>query len=268
MLGALSVDRERRGGQPYRPMGSRRPTLEIAIEGGDIAPADVTIKHLAELLEATHATLEAVAKEQGIQACPSTLVAIKEGSAAYELVSNAPAWSEVLIAYHEAIKIRGRGHSAAVRRGLVRMHEAGRIGNVRSVVRAVGDRKKREVRLALPIDVVPTVHEMHTDLFGRVVGLFETEAGRTNVRLACVGKGRVDLTCDHDMASRVASVFGKNVRARVAGNTAGDSVDAYRLLEITPWADVDLLGALLDAHDELRAEGAFFDPDAWIAEVD
>src|SRR5262249_54246503 len=66
------------------------PQLEVAIEGAGLSPADVSVRDLAVLLQATASAIEAIAEEQGVEPPTVRLVAVRSGSAAYDLAIPSP----------------------------------------------------------------------------------------------------------------------------------------------------------------------------------
>lgn len=247
----------------------KQPTLRIAIEGDGLGPSDVGIKQLAEFLDATAATLDAIAAEHNLPSPRPSLVAVRKGSAAYELTSDAPTWDPVVIDFYEAAKARGEGRPRAVRRGLERLFGvSSKLGAVRIAPAGTTDGiRRRPIHLAVPLGEVASSTSFGTTIHGRIVGVHESDRS-FSVRIALAEGGRQDFETTEEVARSAARRFGEKVRATATGRWDGESVSGYAITDIEPWDDVDFLQALAEIRDELAHDGVEIDPDEWIAELD
>lgn len=117
----------------------RKPSptkLAIAVEGEGLAPKDIPLRYLTELLEAAAATFEALAAEKQIDPPRMSLAKVTSGSARYEFVSEDRQAARVAGAFWTAVKHRGKGdvaeNSAPARTALPRGNANGRSASSRS----------------------------------------------------------------------------------------------------------------------------------------
>lgn len=119
-----------RSRKPRKP--SKPARLTIAIGGEGVSLRDVSLRQLAELLEATAATFEAVALEKQLPVPNVALTKVKAGSAAYELVSEDQGAERVYKSVLQVVRDRGKDSSPRTRRGMSRMLQAaGKTGPLR-----------------------------------------------------------------------------------------------------------------------------------------
>lgn len=242
--------------------------LEIAIDGEGISPREISIKHLADLLEAAASTIDAIAAETGRPAVQPSLVEIREGSAAYDLSAGTVAWPATVGLFYEAVRTRGESYGPRVRSGLGKLFRSARVGSVR--VRAVGlpdSRYDAPLHLALPLEVVHFDVTHAQDIYGRIVGVNQFER-RTTVRLELIDGGREDFEVSSHLAERAARLFNRTVRVRSVATRNGDKDVAWRLESLEPWTPDELLVALDRAREQLVERGLSFDPDEWIRGLD
>jgi len=243
--------------------------LEVAIEGDGLSPRDVNVRHLAELLQATAAAVDAVALEEGVDPPELRLVEIRTGSAAYDLLSQHPDAPRVFRGFYNAAKTRGKKNGAPVRHALARMHHSSRIGSIRIVPRdAKGAPRAKPVHLAPPLEEVAATFEAATEVHGRVTGVILGRGEKTVVRLRIDGGGTDDFVADASVAESAARLFGRNVTATVTYEIGADSEVAGHIECVTEWDGADLFDALRDARDELADSGVEIDVGAWLDELD
>jgi len=243
--------------------------LEVAIEGDGLSPRDVNVRHLAELLQATAAAVEAVAQEEGVDPPELRLVEMRTGLAAYDLLSKHPDASRVFRGLYQAAKTRGKKNGAPVRHALSRMHHASRIGSIRIVPQdAKGIPRAKPIHLAPPLEGVTATFEAATEIHGRVVGVLIGRGERTNVRIRLDGGGTDDFEADAGVADSAARLFGRNVAATVTYEIGEDSKIAGRIENVTEWDNADLLDVLRDAREELADSGIEVDAGAWLDALD
>jgi hypothetical protein len=242
--------------------------LEIAVEGEGISPNEISIRHLAELLEASAATIDALAAESQRPSTVPSLRAILIGSAAYVLESDKVVWPPLVAQFHEAVRSRGSGHSDKVRAGLGRLFRAGKIGSVR--VRALGlldERYAKPVHLAAPLEAASLDIAHATVVYGKIVGVNEFDHGST-VKLELADGGRQEFQAESLLAIRAAKLFGKKIRATVTAVWDSSKNRDWALESFDSWADDDLLDAIDKVRADLAAKGVTIDPDAWMREID
>src|SRR5687767_3200452 len=108
---------------PRKPPKTTKTTkFTIAIAGEGITPKDVPLRQLAELLEATAATFEAIAAEKKIEPPKLSLSQVKMGSAAYDVVSEDRYAGRAVSSFVTTVRRRGKGASPRTRNSLSRLH--------------------------------------------------------------------------------------------------------------------------------------------------
>ena len=124
------------------------------------------------------------------------------------------------------------------------------------------------VKLAPPLEPVPSAVPMSRSMYGRIVAVVETERGRRTVRLALVDGGREELECEEGMAETAGRLFARKVKVRATGIWDGTTEHGWHLSQLQPWSDLDLVDSLLEVRRELDAEGVTIDVDRWLQEQD
>ena len=240
--------------------------LQVGVEGAGLRPRDVPIRQLLEMLEALVGALDAVAKEAGIDPAEMRLVAVREGSANYQIWSASPSAPEVVDRFYIAAKDRGKESTTPVRRAFTRLHAAVRVGALRLTPR--GHRKRASIFLAQPIQDEPLAIEEAAEVLVRVVGLTLAQGGGAIVKLrADDARGAIDAHASEEMARLAAKYFGETVRARVLHEHRGES-RSTQLESIAEWRDDDLVAVMRQVRDELAAEGVRINAAEWLAELE
>src|SRR5438128_1115426 len=110
---------------------SKWPGMEVAIAGEGLSPADINVRQLADLLQATASAVDAVAEAHGLEAPDLRLTDVHEGSAAYELTTPSPEGPKIIRAFYRAAKTRARKEPSKVKHALARLHHASKLGSIR-----------------------------------------------------------------------------------------------------------------------------------------
>lgn len=253
-----------------RPKKPQETRFTIAVEGDGIGLKDVGLRQLSDLLGATAAFVEAVATEKGLEPPKLSLARAKQGSAAYELISEAETASRVVSAAVSAVRKRGQGSSPRTRTSMVKLYNtASKSGSLRfdpPSVRAGVEAKP--VRMAPPLDDDATQIEEGTVVFGRVVGLrIDGAKGTVSIRYDDGGTGNFDA--DLELVAKAARTIIRNadVRARVTF-LRGEYRDFDGAIEdITEHAaKSDFLEAIAEVRKNLDEAGVEIDADAWFAQ--
>lgn len=248
------------------------PGLEVAIEGTNLSPSDVPVRQLIELLEAAAAALDTIAEERGAQLPPLRLLAVRNGSAAYELrlpdAGAAPIVDE--LAHH--IETRGVESSPGVRRAIERLHRAGKTGSVRlRVYDAKGKPRAKTLHVAPPLEVHQTPFEATTEVYGRVVGVSAGRGDKLSVRLRLDDGGTSEFTADQDLAGLAARLFLRTIRAEVDYEVTSDGESPAQLTLIEPIqriADDEVVDAFERIRSELAEMGPKIRASDWLKELD
>lgn len=256
----------------YAPHMAERPgkwsRLEVAIEGDGLSPRDVTVRHLAELLQATASAVEAVAHEQGVEPPDLRLIEIRTGSAAYDLMSKHPDASNVFREFYHAAKTRGKKYGNPVKHALSRMHHASKIGSIRIVPRdAKGVQRAKPIHLAPPLEEVIAPFDATTEVHGRVAGVILGRGETTHVRLRLDGGTSEDFDADTDVAESAAKLFGRYVVARITYNMGPSSALSARMDRVLAWDNADFIDVARDIREDLASSDIEIDAGAWLAEL-
>lgn len=251
----------------------RRSLLEIAIEGDGLSPADVSVRQLSDLLQATASVLEAIAEEQGLPAPTLRLVAVKEGSAAYDLMSPDGDSSSLFNEFRKTAKERAQNSSPKIRQSFIRLHSttAARLGSLRiAVCDASGKQRGKPVHLAPPIEPKAALEAIEnlTEIYARVVGVAIRRGDRAMVSLRGDDGPTEDFEADFDIAQTAAQYFNKTVVASVSYVMGADRNQAGRLENVVAWEAVDTLDAIRSAREELQKDGVEINVAEWLAELD
>ena len=258
----MSVDEEQ----------SSWPGLEVAIEGTNLSPADVPVRQVVELLEAAAAALETIAAERGIDLTPPRLLAVKTGSAAYELRFPDPTAAPVVEELAHHIETRGKQSSPAVRHSIDRLHRAGRIGSVRlQVFDAKGKPRAKPLHIAKPLELVHAPFDAVSEVFGRVIGVSAGRGDRLTVRLRLDDGGGVEFASDQEVARLAGRLFLRLVRAEVAyeltpeGESPGEIT---RIEAFEPVPDDEILDGFEQARKQLADHGVKLRASDWLKDLD
>src|SRR5262249_43923689 len=150
-----------------------------------VTPQDLPLRRLAELLEATATTIEAVAAEKQVEVPKFSVAEVLKGSAAYRLVSEDEQAPMVRKSVLAAVRSRGRTNSLQTRDALLRLHQvASKTGPLRLELEADGKKKAQKVFLSVPVELDDTFVEDATVIYGRVIGakLVGTDDGVVTLR--------------------------------------------------------------------------------------
>jgi hypothetical protein len=243
-------------------------SVTIAVAGDGITPKDVSLRHLAELLEATAAAFEAVSAEKGVAVPVLSLAKVKTGSAAYQFYSEDAQAEGVAKSLYTAARKRGRGSSPAVRRSISRMLHASKAGPLR--IEPVNDNpKEKPVLIAEPLPDEGTEIDEGTVVYGRIVGVRIDTHDRGKVSLRYDDGGQGEFNSPPELVGSCATLLGRNVSARVTfvrGNERDWDGDLEEVVERSN--ATDLLTALEDARRELTEKGIVIDASQWILDED
>jgi hypothetical protein len=254
------------------PRVSRMSAIDITIGGEGMGPASVPVRALAELLQAAASAVEAMARAKGVEVPGIHLVAVKDGSAAYSLVSPSEQAGAVIVDLYEAAKERGKTSSPAVRHALTRLHsEAAKLGALRMRARPIhAGRARKEITVAAPIDDAAAGLESYAEIFGRVVGLFVTKDRRISIHVR-IEEGRTEeFSADESLLTTATGLFSRFVRARVVYTDNGDTSEPLFIESLSPWdhaAGSDFAVAAAAFRTTLQAEGNEIDASAWLREL-
>jgi len=259
----------RRSDVPSKPRKPKLPTkLTIAIDGEGVTLKDIGLRQLAQLLEATASAFEAVAQEKHLEAPKLSLAKAKQGSAAYELVSDDPQADRVVKSFVTTVRKRGKGSSPRTRTSLLRLHStATKTGaGLRIDSGEPGDKKQKPLYLAIPIEEDTSHVEEGTVVYARVVGLKLDAHDRGTVMLRYDDGGSGDFESSPDLLTEAARLIGKHVAARVTFQRGEVDFEGEieRLEERA--APSQFLEAVSAARKTLEEQGIVFDATAWLAE--
>jgi hypothetical protein len=200
----------------FEPEADCWPGVEVAIEGTNLSPRDIPSRQLIELLEATTATLDAIAAESGVKSPAVRLVQVRPGSAAYDLRVPEVAAVPLFDALWHHVETRGSESSPAVRRALGRLHRAGKTGSVRlRIFDGLGHERGAPLYVAPPLEVAQPPVETTTELQARVVGVAAGRGDRLSVRLRLDDGGTVEFEANQELARAAARAFLRAVRVEV-----------------------------------------------------
>lgn len=214
--------------------------FELAVAGTNLSPADIPARQLVELIEAAMQTVELIAEERGAAKPRLRLIGVTTGSAAYQLRTPDPADGPVIDELARQVETRGVHASPAVRQALARLNHAGKNGSVRlRVVAKGGVKRKKDLFVAPPVELVGTPYEETAEVVGRLVGV---NAGRSNaltIRLRLDDGITREFAVEQDIAARAGKLFLQMVLARVTYDIGPDSMAPGEALDICPCEMVD-----------------------------
>lgn len=251
--------------KPPRP----ETRITIAIDGDGVTPADVGLRQLAALLEATAAALDAVAEERKIDPPRLSLAKVKHGSAAYELASVDARSARVVQGFVTTVRRRGKGASPRTRSALHRLHSvAAKTGALRlDLVRTRADVEPQSIYVASPVENDDTTIEEGTVIFGRVVGIKLDAFDRASVTMRYDDGGQGQFDADANLVDVAAHMIGRHVAARVTflRGEERDFEGAIEHLEERPPLG-SFMEAIEHARQQLDEEGVQVDAAAWLGE--
>jgi hypothetical protein len=251
----------------------RWPGFEIAIEGEGLSPAELPVRALVELLEAACKVVDSVAAEMGTRLRSPSLVAVKNGSAAYDLRICDEGARPVVTEVERQIKERAQGATPAIRQSVRRLHDAGgRVGSVRFSPYSRAGTKKKALYVAAPVEIVLAPFETTDEVQGRVVGVMSAAAHSVRLRL---DDGRVrDYRVEtEDLVRKAAKFFLRPVRAQVEYHVADDADDAESAgiiiaMEESELADDDFLSEIEAIRQEVLDSDSPIRASDWLRELD
>jgi hypothetical protein len=245
--------------------------LELAIEGEGLSPSDVSVRQLAELLQAAASAADAIAEEQGIEPVDLRLVNVRKGSAAYDLTSPSPDAGQVLRELYHAAKTRAKKSTPKVRHAMQRLHGASKLGSLRMVPQDSGGKPMRSakaIHLAPPIEEASHSIDAGAEIQGRVVGVFVGRGNSTTVRIRHDRGGTDDFSAEPDVAETAARLFNRRANARVTYSIDHDTKTAGTIERVSLWEDEDLLEVVNAARQDIESDGDVIDVEKWLEELD
>jgi hypothetical protein len=249
---------------PRTPKSPKPATLTLAVDGAGVAPKDISLRQLIELLEAAAYTFEAIADEKRLEPPKLSLSSIKSGSAEYHVYSEDRQASRVFNTFTAVVRRRGKGASPKTRHGLERLHNAG--ARAGAAIR-VGAKTRKPLLLAAPIPEEKTKIQESTVVFARVVGVNIDAREKVTVRLRYDDGGSHEFAADPDILGKAATLIGLPVEARVTF-ARGESTDSALSIESIKQRRPQ--GSLMALLEETRArmieKGIVYDSTAIIAE--
>ncbi|MFC1642754.1 hypothetical protein ACFL5O_08735 [Myxococcota bacterium] len=249
------------------PQSDEWPGFEVAIEGQGFSPADVPVRQLAELLEAAAAAVDAIAAERGIKLPAPRLVAVRAGSAAYDLRIPDASAGPLVAELEKHIAARGKDSSLAVRHALERFHRAGRVGSVRFCMFRSGP--ANPLYVAPPLEQVVAPFEAASEVYGQIVAVAE-RGNRLVIRLRLDDGQAADFEANQDTAQRAARLFLRCVHAEVLYDVEAGHESPATITDLEPWDDSRDEGALANfdaAREQLMRNGVHLRASDWLREL-
>jgi hypothetical protein len=251
--------------KPKPPSPTR---LAIAVEGEGLGPKDLPVRHLAELLEATAATFDALAAERQMDKPNLSLARIASGSVRLEFVSEDQHAARLVRAFWTAVKHRGKGTSPRTRRQLIRLHHAAaRTGAALRIDPIDGKSGTKPIYLAAPAEEERARIEQATVVFARVVGVNIDVQEQGSVTLRYDDGGSGEFGADLEIMTRAAALIGHPVEANVTfakGEETRRPLNIEGIRKRKPQSS--LVAALEEARHAMTAQGIVYDSTALIAE--
>ena len=243
--------------------------LTIALTGEGITPRDVSLRQLAELLQATAATFDSLAADRKVNPPTVSLAGVKEGSAAYELYSSDRQADRVAASFLAAVRRRGKGTSPRTRRSLQRMHNvSAKTGSLR-IDPPKPAPKAKPLYLAPPVQDADTQLEEATVVYGRVVGLRIDARDQAAVTLRYDDGGQGEFETSIEILQRAAGLLGRSVAGRVTFLRGEEQDWEGSLEEIEEHAEPGaFMEAIRRACQELQEKGIVIDASTWVVERD
>lgn len=242
------------------------PGVVVTVTGTGLTPGDLPARELIELLQATLASLEAVAQEKGLRLPKDgfRLTGIRKGSVALDLRSPDPTLVPVVSSFVEAARTRGKNNGPRVRHQLERLQKASRTGSIRLVYK-----NESPVEVAPPLkEVLPGWEETH-EVYGEVVGLHKVK-GVVRLTLRYEEGGTEDFLAHNDAARLAVRFFGRKVRCLAAFAYSDDEEESgLEILKIDPWeGDVQGVEFFDEVRTELASEGIKINAGDWLLTED
>jgi len=249
---------------PTRRKTEKETFMTIAVGGEGVTPKDLSLRQLAELLQAMATTIEAVAAENAVQAPRFSLAKVQNGSAALRLVSDDEQAPMVRKSVLAAVRTRGRLNSPPTRSALLRLHKtAAKTGPLRIESEEAG-KKSKPIFLSVPVEIPETFVEDVTVVFGRIVGVrvVGTDEGKVMIRYDDGGTG--EFEADPEMLTRAANLIGRHAACHVTIHRSEQHDMEGRLEDVEEQAqEADLMAELDRVREQLIARGVVVDAEAW-----
>lgn len=249
-----------------RRASKKAQAFTIAVGGEGVSPRDLPLRRLTELLEATAATIEAVAAENQVETPRFSVAEVLEGSAEYRLISEDQQASLVHKSVLDAVKSRGRKRSLQTRNAMLRLYQiASKIGPL-SFESKIAGKKTEKVVLSVPVELDERFIEEATVVYGRVIGArivgVGAEDGKVEIRFDDGGSG--EFEAELEILAQAASLIGRHVACHVTYQSGSqrDMEDRLEDIEEHP-RDVDLVAELTRVRDQIRDRGIVIDAEAW-----
>jgi len=245
--------------------------LELAIEGEGLSPSDISVRQLAELLQAAASAADAIAEEQGIEPVDLRLINVRKGSAAYDLTSPSPDAGRVLRELYNAAKTRAKKSTPKVRHAMARLHGASKTGSLRMVPQDSSGKpmpSAKAIHLAPPVEEASHAIDVGTEVQGRIVGVFVGRGTSTTVRIRYDRGGTDDFSAEQDVVEAAARLFNRRATARVTYNLDHDEKTAGMIERVSLWEDDDLLDVVRAARQDIESDGESIDVEKWLEELD
>ncbi len=197
------------------------------------------------------------------------LVGLHEGSAAYDLYSDAENAAIVVQKLHVAIRDCGATSGAPVRKALARLHSVGKDARVRvtSKVPVRGKKQATVLYVQQLAEADELQSEMAAEYYGRIVGL-QARNGQIYVRLRFDDGGTEEFRAGQEVERKVVSLFNCTVRMYVLHLLHGSEWTESYIESIEEWSGEDFLSVMQSIRSDLSKKGVSVDVEAWLQELD
>ncbi len=251
------------------PRKPQKPTtITIAIVGDGITPKDVSIRQLANLLEATAATFEAIAADGNTDPPKLSLSRVKQGSAAYDLRADAPGAHRVMTSFVATARKRGKDSSPRTRSALGRLQKVAAHAGAALRIDPLEGQKTKPVILAAPIPEDDTQIEEGTVVHGRLVGLKLDARDKATITIRYDDGGHGDFAASAELMTEAAPLLGAHVLARVTFlRGEQDWEGEIESIEERP-EEQDFMSLIREARQKLQDRDVVVDARAWLTEND
>lgn len=254
---------------PTRRKPEKASSLTIAIGGEGVTPKDLTLRQLAEILEATASTIEAVAAEKEVAAPRFSLAKVLTGSAKLRLISEDQQAPMVRKSVLGAVRTRGRSNSPKTRRAMLRLYDvAAKTGPLRFESEDAGE-KSKPLLLSVPVEIAETFVEEATVVFGRIVGVRVVGGDEGAVMIRYDDGGSGEFEADPEILTRAAALIGGHAACHVTFQRGEQRDMEGRLEDLDERShEVDIMAELGRVREQLQAQGIVVDAAAWRREED
>lgn len=234
-----------------------------------MSPESVSLKELADVLQQTSAVVEAVAEGEGGSAPEVVLTEVRQGSAAYTMVSPDLTFEPMLERLFDAVTSRGHGFDRSVREAMKRLFKAtSRVGRASFAFEGVERLAEgATVDLTEPV-VAPVLTRYGTTIYGVLVAVAMRANGQDVVQLELEEGGRLQLDCSPEIADRAKVLFKRPVVATAFASWDGETTSDWDIEDIEEREGAtDLLEALDGVRRRIAKASSPVDVDAWLAEI-